>query len=378
MSGARHPADITLLMMRLATGADVLAAEQLLPRLGSVDWARVVAVASAHLVLPALHVSLARLRDLGGTSVMASVPADALAYLALMHRANADRNRMLRRALLRYGRALNDAGIVPVALKGAASLLDEAAPAAWRFLSDLDLLVSQRQAGQAHDIALRLGYVPSGSDYLVSRDAHYPALVSACDRYAIELHTRVFAEPIMPLLGADIERTAEEMVIDGVRLRRPQLSCRLAHVVAHAQLHHRHWMARRVLLRNLLDLSMLCREAAPAQPWPPALPLFREGEERRSALAMIALWRASMGERADGVFLFKQDRTWAASVLRRLRMPRTLRTGLIVAGLGAAEIRRAIVCPGVLLRSFNVLTDFGQISRRLGKLARRTRQANWA
>lgn len=383
MISPEHPATVTLLLQRLAVDDDGDAAAKLEPILGAIDWERLVATASGHLVLPALYPALVRFGSIASPRAVSLIPADALEFLASIHAANGARNRMLRTALVRYAAALNAVGIEPVPLKGACTLLeaDGAAatePAAWRFLSDLDILVPEREAALAHDIAIRLGYVPSSGDYQPARDAHYPALVSPCDRYAIELHTRVFAEPIMPALETRIVTEAQVVTIDGARFRLPTPAHRIAHLIGHAQFHHRHWAAGRVHLRNLLDLSMLARTTASAPNWGAVLALFAEGEERRGALAFIALWRAAMAARADGVFLHAGDRTWAARTMARLQYPALVRTAAIMAGLGMAQLRHSLAEKATLRRNFNVLMSPRECSLRLKKLVRRARQMHWA
>lgn len=383
MRSPRRAFEATLLLQRLAASPDADIAAQSPAVLAGMSWEAIIANASAHLVLPALHPGLVRLAASAGHPTNDGVPSDAVEFLGTIRAANGARNRLLCATLTRYAGALNGAGIVPVALKGAGFLLDpydahEAGPAAWRFLSDLDILVPQTQAAQAHEIALQLGFTPAAGDYQPVRDAHYPALVSPCDRYAIELHTRIFAEPMMPALESRIISDAEAITRDGARLLRPRLSHRLAHLIGHAQLHHRHWPARRVLLRNLLDVSMLSRQAGGDLAWHEVVGLFAAGEERRSAQAFLALWSAAMAERADGVLIDGEDRAWAEAVIVRLGYPAAVRTGLIMAGLGQAQLRQSWSNSATLGRHFNMLTRPREVARRLGKLVRRTRQMLWA
>ena len=113
------------------------ASDQLCVTMGAadIDWERVVGVASAHFVLPALA---AALRDLGP---LKSRNDELGLFLQAVHAANRERNAELRDELEAAAKVLNRAGIEPVLLKGAIRLRDELYPDdGWRMLRDLDLL----------------------------------------------------------------------------------------------------------------------------------------------------------------------------------------------------------------------------------------------
>ena len=191
------------------------------------DWEQVVAFASAQLVLPALYPAIER--------VGLPVPDDAHTFLLRIHAANAARNLQMGNALLSIGSALNSEGIEPVLLKGAALLAsDPSSLVPWRFLSDLDLLVPAWALPKAVAALQDLGYEARDGDYVPERDAHYPALIAPGGAFAVELHTRMFAERAMPALEAQLPAHAQAIVRDGVRLRLPTAAHRIAHLIAHA------------------------------------------------------------------------------------------------------------------------------------------------
>lgn len=336
------------------------------------DWEAVVALASAHLVLPALS----------PVASAAGAPRDAAEFLAAIHRANGERNADLLRALLQLTHSLNSRGIEPVVLKGGCFLVAEHGrgepPAPWRFLSDLDLLIGERELPGAVEVARDLGYRSPRSGYDRERDAHYPGLESPCGRFALELHTRLFARSELPAFDRRLSARAAAISNDGARLHLPTPADRIAHLIAHAQLHHRHFALRRLQLRGFLELSHLLGRAAARGLWGEALAPFAEAGQRRAATAYIAAWRRIMDARADEVFLSRDDHRWAAAAVRQLAWPARLR--ILTESLRATrdEAARALGDSDVLQRHLRVLVSPRQLAERLLRHRERLRQAHWA
>ena len=94
------------------------------------DWDQTIAVAAREEIIPALHNRL-------------SGPPEVSDFLEAIRELNGDRNRQLLRETETLAAILNQAGIEPVLLKGAAYLTTEVyADPASRLLQDIDLLVS--------------------------------------------------------------------------------------------------------------------------------------------------------------------------------------------------------------------------------------------
>lgn len=336
-----------------------------------VDWETVVALASAHLVLPALAEPLAGLP--AGT-----VPDDAAAFLVQMREANARRNAIMRADLIRVVEALNAIGIEPIVLKGGAWLIDEHRDTSWRFLGDLDLLVPV-EAGQAASAALmELGLSPDDGDYDPQRDAHLPALYAKNSGIGVEIHTRLFAEPIAARLEAALPAAASRVSVGSAVLRLPAPPHRVAHLIVHSALHHHYYGLKRVLLRDHLELSHLTASGSGAFRWPEVTSLMETAREHRATGAFIASWRALMCERADGLFLSRADKSWAEVAIGRLYRHSAIRRLATAIDSGRVEIERCITNRAALRRHATTVLSLTAMRKRLSRRIRRFRQMHWA
>jgi Kdo2-lipid IVA lauroyltransferase/acyltransferase len=117
-------------------------------------WNAVLALSEEEGMAPALH-----------EAVTAHCPEIATkterAVLAISHELNRRRNVALRKALLELGETGASGGFQFAVLKGGAWLLEgEVDCAAWRLMSDLDVLVDQKQYGAVSGLFERMGYAP--------------------------------------------------------------------------------------------------------------------------------------------------------------------------------------------------------------------------
>ena len=98
------------------------------------DWVRLVGLANRTLTTPSLREFALRFKD--------RIPADLFECIAEMHRRNLERNDRLTAQLAEAVAALNEAGIVPVLLKGAATLAtSERLNCGSKLMCDLDIMV---------------------------------------------------------------------------------------------------------------------------------------------------------------------------------------------------------------------------------------------
>jgi Uncharacterised nucleotidyltransferase len=331
-----------------------------------VDWEEVVAFASAQLVLPALRPP-------------PGAPAEAAEFLANIHSANVARNGEMRRALAELGLSLNRLGITPVLLKGAGILAtDEPSDTGWRFLSDLDLQVPANRLDAALTAAQGLGFVPTDTGYNPARDAHYPALIAPGGRFALELHTRLFANPTLPLLDSSLPLRVQPIEIDRAVYGLPQLADRLAHLIAHAQLHHGHYRARRLLLRGCLEVSLLTERQRARELWQDVLAPFATGAQRGAAGAYLAAWTLLMTPNGVRPELQDAERVWASQAVERLSLNRRSRALRAVAAAAGAEILRAAVDPKVLGRHLVTIASPRELAMRLKRHRQKLQQAYWS
>ena len=225
-----------------------------LPDLDAIDWREFIAFTTAHFVLQALAAPLQRL--LPPTREARA----ALDFIAAFHESNRVRNRLLASELAEITRALNGLGVEPVALKGATFLVDQAeveSAAGWRFMGDLDLLIPDVQLRPCVDELRRRGFIPTDAHYEPAQEAHFPPLLSPCGQFSVELHTRLFARSDFDISITDLVCDAAVAPLGCARLLVPSREHRLMHLLAHAQLHNRNYASHRLILKDVLDLTMM-------------------------------------------------------------------------------------------------------------------------
>jgi hypothetical protein len=151
----------------------------------AIDWRRVIAFASARIVLPALASRL--------DSAAVTPPPDVHRFLCDMEAANRSRNERLRAALAEIGGALSGLGERPLVLKGGAFLVEteNAEAESWRFMSDLDILVAGRDCEAAVARIERVGFARSKEAGAELQAHHAPPLISPCGQFSVEVHTRL-------------------------------------------------------------------------------------------------------------------------------------------------------------------------------------------
>lgn len=115
------------------------------------DWASVIGLANQTLTTTALK----SLVD----DFPRDVPPDVASYINHLFERNLIRNTRLKAQLKQIMLALNEEGIIPVLLKGSALLATNDRPsAAYRLISDLDILVAPNEFDKALNCSIRLGY----------------------------------------------------------------------------------------------------------------------------------------------------------------------------------------------------------------------------
>src|SRR5512133_3331157 len=159
---------------------------------GEVDWPAVAERANRADLAPALCVALE------AKGLMSVAPELFQEYLRELHRFNLDRNQALLQQLRVVVRLLNDIGVTPLLLKGAAALATDLYPdPGMRFMADLDLLVPEELLGRSVAAVRRSGYeVPESYPGLVDSKGskHYAPLARSGAAATIELHRRLLTK----------------------------------------------------------------------------------------------------------------------------------------------------------------------------------------
>ena len=224
------------------------------------DWTLLLQLANWHKCTPLWYV---RLRE---KTLLEKLPGELVEYLAELHAANVERNRVLRGALDEIVAWFGDAGIELMLLKGAAVLADDlyGDPGA-RLMSDLDLLVPQQQASDAQELLLAQGYAicPPTEEKIVYRlptDANYhlEPLHRPDTGIVIEIHFKVMSRQsgrALPVERVWQERVAAPGFPDHVYLPAP--GWRLLHNALHALLPYGEFINARIPLGDVAEAAAL-------------------------------------------------------------------------------------------------------------------------
>lgn len=324
-------------------------------------WEAIVRIASAHLVLPALDPALCRLNS------SAAVASGAAEFLAEVHAENVARNRGMREALLAFGQSFSGRAIV---LKGGAFLLEDAEGAAgWRFSTDIDILVPDEATADATAVFEGLGFIADRRDYLPERDAHTPALVSPCRQFSVELHQRLFAEPICAPLAERLPANALSLG----RLAVPAPADRMALLIAHSQLHHHFYDLKRLHLRDSLDFQKLMDRQGGRIDWADVGAAFSTINEQRALQAFLAAQPRLLGKTQLPI----APNRWANTAIARLTSSPRARAAASALDAGRAELKNLAGNPRRLLRLAAELNNPQLIRQRIRRRAEKFLSVTW-
>lgn len=216
------------------------------------DWSLPIAIANEHLIAPAFYASLKAAAALG------DLPAEVRDYLAVLHRANADRNAALRRQLVELLSNFRRAEIECMVLKGGRSfVVGLYEDPGMRMFRDLDVVVRRSSVGRAHEVLLELGYAVA-TTYLPEQNA--VAEYTRCgDAGAVDLHVEIVDVPHL-LSAAEMWERSIPVTLEGLDCRTPSPTDAMLHHLVHAQIHFRgafYWGA--IELRQLYEYAALAR-----------------------------------------------------------------------------------------------------------------------
>ncbi len=216
------------------------------------DWTAALTLANRHWLTPAVHAALAE----AGRSD--DVPPEVRDYLALLHRANAERNQALRRQAVELVAALNNVEIAPMLLKGGLTLfLPLYSQPGVRMIRDLDVLIPPDLGARACEALASLGY-RIATRYEAGHNA-YGDFTRPNDPGAVDLHFEPIEMPYL-LSATEMWSRARPVVADGVRFVAPSSTDMVLHHLLHAQIHYLGNFYRGVVeLRQLYELALFVR-----------------------------------------------------------------------------------------------------------------------
>jgi hypothetical protein len=240
-----------------------------------------VALAARDFALPMLATVLddAGIRD--------RVPADVATYLDYALAANAEGNDAIRAEALAIGRALGEAGVTGVLLKGAAWLFEAGPASRDRMMRDIDLLVASGDLDTAMRSLAHAGFLPSGTIGTEQAHIHEWPLEHAGHPVSVEVHTALSTRTGM-LSGPEVLAEAVP-VAPGLAIPSPRH--RILHNVIHGEIVNGNRAGGIIDLREVMDLGRLVRASSATLDWNA---LAREARERGTARALsTALHKAA-------------------------------------------------------------------------------------
>jgi len=220
-------------------------------RVNDPSWTLLVEVSSDHYVTPALAWCLKDLTE---------IPSEIREYFDSVLALNAQRNEALLAGLARIVAALNAIDIEPVPLKAAARLFEADYPApALRFLGDLDVLIPAKRSADAVAALQSIGFSANADDYDCPPSHHHLRMLHDLETgTGVELHTAVVRDECAGIISTDwfCEGTSP-LPFRNQKIRLPDATRSVGHIVAHDQLHHDGYRLGWVELRQALDLAMI-------------------------------------------------------------------------------------------------------------------------
>jgi len=220
---------------------------------GRVPWEEFVWMGSSQFVLPALYSTLKR------NDLLRNLPGDLADYMAEIYTLNHNRNLSIIEQSREIARLLNEAGIEPVFLKGAAHLLQGLyREPGDRIMSDIDILIHPDQIQQAADILCQNGYshpeVLANDDF--EKHHHLPGFENPDRTAMVELHHTALADPYGKLLKNE-EAFTTKVEIKGLNASVLSLKNQKILSFVHDQLVDDDFKYKSVLIKGMYDFYLL-------------------------------------------------------------------------------------------------------------------------
>jgi len=218
------------------------------------NWGDLIPIAEEERILPALY---ARLQEIGISSLL---PAEVVNFLSAVEELNLERNRAIFAELATVAALLNEAGIEPVLLKGAAYCLTGVySNPATRYLMDVDLLISEAELSKGTEVLMQNGFDWDRSDRLGRFRHHHPPLRRP-GGVSFELHHSLGMGICRSLLPAsEVLEQAVRHDFDGARVRVPSPDHLMVHLIMHSQFQHPYNERIWTPLRAMYDLVLVKR-----------------------------------------------------------------------------------------------------------------------
>ena len=200
-------------------------------------WQKVLRFSGAHHVTPLLRWAFQK------NGLMSALPIDVLEHLEAMYALNLDDNLRYEDQLAHLIQTLNNLGVRPVLLKGAAALVRGLYPTAGeRFIGDIDILIPPDQLETVLNKLLAEGYTTKATkvelldvaNFILTGGHHYTPIKHPDWPVWVELHVH----PVLSRVGQLLN--PEEIVREAIQINWRGTECLLpspTHFVMHTIIH---------------------------------------------------------------------------------------------------------------------------------------------
>ena len=273
---------------------DILAGDRsFLAQLGHDDWERFLTFARKHGVAPVLYLSLKNLPD--------SSCLEHLNELRSIYRTEAQNGLLLFNGLGKVLKALDEAKIPVIVLKGACLAEAVYGNIALRSMSDVDLLVKKDDLEKTVQVLKCCGYAGSydfqvEKEIAVSVNHHLPPLVGP-DKLQLEIHWTLFDYTYFEARDQDEEQVVEtwQRAQPAAIESAPCLMLAPEDLFLHLCIHLSRQHVFNMRMRHLLDLRKVCERYGGAFDWEVMYQRARQWQVDRSVLLTVALAERLIG-----------------------------------------------------------------------------------
>jgi hypothetical protein len=234
------------------------------------SWERLFDEANNNSVLPAVSLALRDRIDL-------PFPSDVSGFLTAVTTLNLERNESIRREIQSVVALLNQIGIEPVLLKGAAYLaLGLFSSPAERYLIDIDLLIVKDRVEAAAALLIRNGFARDDSDRFGRFRHHHPPLRRP-GSISVEIHHTLATGRSATILPVhEVFERATPHAFGTSRASTPSPEHLVTHLILHSQFVHPYNERIWPPLRALYDLVKLQNRFAESIDWEAVSRRFRK------------------------------------------------------------------------------------------------------
>jgi len=201
----------------------------------TVDWPKVIQIASEHLVLPAFYHILIQY-----PKVIDSLDDELIEFMHNIYELNAQRNQRIKKQVIFSAKILNSIGIEPVLLKGAAALfMDLYSYPGQRVMADIDILVSPERIDETLAALRKNGYFNEvqPDPAWKTNSIHFPPLFHDRHIATLEIHIHPMGSDYQHIINYnDMLIQSTRIESDSIVYRCPSIAYFLVHHVMHCQL----------------------------------------------------------------------------------------------------------------------------------------------